>query len=609
MKKKSFFILSMWLLIPMRPPDSGCQARVPADRPASPGPNSPRDRSYLEPPYCYDLNRWHGVTFIKAVNGRVLPSRFEFTYQDMTHLKVQMLRERAGLDRFLAEAGSELDLIRRLANWANGRFGHMQPLPYPSWDAHEVLDKAERGDAFWCTFKAALFVQACNAVGLSARLLGINKKDEMAHTAAEVYNNELRQWMLVDAWFNGYFEKDGRPLSALDLHRAWGRPEGIFFVFGENGCGMELWDVRAGRKASSEFSGKRIPLAQVPAMGYLDHYYDLRVVMRNDQTVHPQRTENLSVDGFMVPYNSRGGEWWGPQLHWVDETTPPQITADANSGEVTDFYWPLNEVRVDLKKISDPGEPLALRATFKTQTPDFSHFVLDINDQARDIVADTYDWKLTPGRNSLKIRSVNGLGRKGHASELVLDYRPVLPPEEIAAPALANGGFETADPEAEGVLRPADWSATTSNPFGTSAFVLDGGHPFKGRYSLKLAPAKDRVSGIEYAFIARSASFRANPASDVAYSVWLKADQAGRPVDIALLESTYKGQGTYVERVEVGRSWRKYTLKCRLHTGIEQAYVAVKVYTGTVWVDEAAVEQVRLFRSDHTKGDSRRVLN
>ena len=203
-------------------------------------PNSSQARSYLEPPYCYDLNRWHGVTFSKAVNGRVLPSRYPFAYQDMTHLKVQLLRERAGLDRFVSEAGSELELSRLLANWANGRFGHTQPLPYPSWDAHEILDRAERGDAFWCTFKAVLFVQACNAVGLTARLLGINKKDESAHTVAEVYNNELRKWLLVDPWFNGYFEKDGEPQSALELHRAGGRAAGLVFVFGENGLGTEI---------------------------------------------------------------------------------------------------------------------------------------------------------------------------------------------------------------------------------------------------------------------------------------------------------------------------------------------------------------------------------
>ena len=188
-------------------------------------------------------------------------------------------------------------------------------------------------------------------------------------------------------------------------------------------------------------------------------------------------------------------------------------------------------------------------------------------------------------------------GVTGFASEFVLDYRPIVQPERIVDMVLKNGGFETIDPKAAADLRPADWSAAASNPFGTSAFTLDGRNPFQGKYSLRLAPAKDPGSQIEYAFFARSVPFPANPASDVVYSVWLRADKEGTPVDIALLESTYKGQGTYVERVNVGKKWKEYTLKCRLHTGIGQVYAAVKVYTGTVWADEAAVKQVSPVRS------------
>jgi hypothetical protein len=319
--------------------------------------------------------------------------------------------------------------------------------------------------------------------------------------------------------------------------------------------------------------------------------------MRNDHTVHPQQAENLFVDGFLVPFNPRGGEWWGPQLHWVDETTPPQITADANSAEIPDFYWPLNEVRVELKKVSEPGQPLVLRASFATQTPNFSHYVLEVDSQARTVVADTYDWQLVPGANSLTIRSVNDLGRPGFASEFVLDYQPIVPPEKRDDIMLKNGGFEMADPKAEAELRPADWSAATSNPFGASTFALDGREPFQGKYALRLEPARDPGGHIEYAFFARSLPFEVNPASDVVYSVWLKAEDEGVPVDIALVESTYKGHGTYVERVHAGRQWKKYSLKCRLHTGIQQVYAAVKVHTGTVWADEAAVEQVSPVRS------------
>jgi hypothetical protein len=116
---------------------------------------------------------------------------FPFIYQDMTHLKVRKLYDRAGFDAMVKSSKTELELIGKISDWANKQWGHTQPLPYPAWDANEILDKAEKGDAFWCTFKAALFVQGCNAVGLTARMLGINPFNEAAHTVTEVYNNAV----------------------------------------------------------------------------------------------------------------------------------------------------------------------------------------------------------------------------------------------------------------------------------------------------------------------------------------------------------------------------------------------------------------------------------
>ena len=53
-----------------------------------------------------------------------------------------------------------------------------------------------------------------------------------------------------------------------------------------------------------------------------------------------------------------------------------------------------------------------------------------------------------------------------------------------------------------------------------------------------------------------------------------------------------KGLGTYVERVVVDRTWKKYELKCRLHNEITKIYVGFKVYQGTVWADDASFVEV-----------------
>ncbi|MDP2984703.1 MAG: transglutaminase-like domain-containing protein [Candidatus Latescibacter sp.] len=551
-------------------------------------------QSYLEPPYCYDLNRWHGVKFVKAVNGRVVLPSFPFLYQDMTHLKVRKLYVRAGLEEMIKGSKTDLDLIVRISDWANKQWGHTQPLPYPTWDAHEILDRVEKGDAFWCTFKADLFVQACNAAGLTARILGINPFNEAAHTVAEVYNNDLRKWMLVDAWINCWFEKDGVPLSALEVHKARGKLDGVYMHFGANGRGTEYWDVKAGKAGALKYVNARIPASEDPNKGLLNMYDDYRIVMRNDQTVHPQSKEVIMVDGFIVPYNSRGGEWWGPQLHWVDEFTPLQITC-ANSGEVSDFQWPLNEVKVDLMKTSVPGAPCVLKATSATNTPNFDRYLLEVDGKTVPIDGDVYVWKLNKGLNSLKIASVNAVGRKGFPSEFVIEYDPTAADHSRHVDVvLKNPGFEDAAPSKDKtVLKPANWGTIFSNPFQCEEFALDDKVKHSGKYSLRAVPKKDPQTGVEYAFIVKSDNFQVNAATDVIYSIWLRAAADNTPVDIALLESEYKGQGTYHQRVMVGREWRKYDLPCRLHNWINQVYVGFKVYTGTVWGDDAQIVEVK----------------
>jgi hypothetical protein len=292
-----------------------------------------------------------------------------------------------------------------------------------------------------------------------------------------------------------------------------------------------------------------------------------------------------------VPYNARGGEWWGPQLKWTDAVTMPQLTC-ANTGNRDDFEWPLNEVRVDLALVSPPHGPAELDVRFETMTPCFDHYRLNVDGTVVETAADVYRWKLHEGANSLTVASVNAIGRPGYASEFVLTWDPASTKDlENVTIQTPNPGFETA---ADGdSTRPDRWRTITSNPLGTGAFELDRAVRHDGAVSLKTTTARDPKTGVSYAFIARSENITVNPARDVVYSIWLKADAPDTPVDIALLEATYKGSGTYVQRVTVGTDWREYRLPCRLHNELREAYIGFKVYRGTVWADDALLEEVR----------------
>jgi hypothetical protein len=236
-----------------------------------------------------------------------------------------------------------------------------------------------------------------------------------------------------------------------------------------------------------------------------------------------------------------------------------------------------------------------LEAKFSTNTPNFDHYRLTVNGKTVPIDGDIYVWTLNKGTNTLTVASINAVGRRGFPSEFVIEYDPAAADlSRRVTVELKNPGFEIAAPakDSQVPLRPADWGTICSNPLQCREFVLDSRIKHSGKYSLRASPAKDLKENIEYAFIAKSANFPVNAATDVIYSVWLRADRDDTPVDIALLESEYKGQGTYVERVSVGREWKQYELKCRLHNGINSIYVGFKVYTGTVWADDASFTEV-----------------
>ncbi len=270
-----------------------------------------------------------------------------------------------------------------------------------------------------------------------------------------------------------------------------------------------------------------------------------------------------------------------------------QVTCD-NTGEIDDFEWPLNEVRVDLRKISVQGEPFVMRAAFSTLTPNFNRYLLEIDGETVPVDSDVFIWKLKEGTNSLKVSSINDCGRRGFPGEFVIKYDPSLADySRKVAVKLENPGFENIDSKSKKDRSPAHWRTIRSNALGFKDFYLDSKVKHSGKYSLKATPEKDSKTGIEYAFIARSENLEVNPATDVLYSIWLRASKENTPVDIALLEAKYKGLGTYVERVIVGKSWKKYDLKCRLHNEITLIYAGFKVYSGTVWADDAHIEEIK----------------
>jgi hypothetical protein len=90
----------------------------------------------------------------------------------------------------------------------------------------EAYERMKQGEPVLCGNLAEIYVALCEAVGLNARAVGMSLMvrngflGNDTHAAAEVWIPELGGWIYQDPTFNCYWEIDGKPASALQLHNA-----------------------------------------------------------------------------------------------------------------------------------------------------------------------------------------------------------------------------------------------------------------------------------------------------------------------------------------------------------------------------------------------------
>jgi len=64
----------------------------------------------------------------------------------------------------------------------------------------------------------------------------------------------------------------------------------------------------------------------------------------------------------------------------------------------------------------------AFRVHLDTETPSFDTFLMEIDGGEKKTVSSGFTWTLHPGKNHLRIRPRNVLGREGIPSWIVLQY-------------------------------------------------------------------------------------------------------------------------------------------------------------------------------------------
>jgi len=145
------------------------------------------------------------------------------SHEDLRSPRFRQLRDRYDLDKVVEGQTNEFKRILLLRHWIKEHIRIENDHPTVTrGDAFGILDAALQGGGFHCGHFMVVQNAVLNAFGYVTRCLGVGPggtPDSPGghHGVNEVWSNDFRKWVLIDAKYDTHFEKNGIPLSALEV--------------------------------------------------------------------------------------------------------------------------------------------------------------------------------------------------------------------------------------------------------------------------------------------------------------------------------------------------------------------------------------------------------
>jgi len=144
-------------------------------------------------------------------------------YEDLSHPGFQQLKDKYQLDTIFKGESDEFKRMLLLRHWIRSVVSiddHGDPYPGGGY-VEGILDAALAGQGFHCGHYMKVQNGIMNAYGYVSRTLGagpgVMGGPDGHHGINEIWLNDYQKWFLSDAKYDHHFEKDGIPLSALEI--------------------------------------------------------------------------------------------------------------------------------------------------------------------------------------------------------------------------------------------------------------------------------------------------------------------------------------------------------------------------------------------------------
>lgn len=328
-----------------------------------------------------------------------LPVRFEH----FDAPRVQLLAAREGLEAVVAGAADEFQGVLKLKEWVAAQFPHTNPDPYPPWDALIVLDAIRGGlTGGFCAQYSQVLLQSLASLGYPARYVEVGTTENPHnHYPLEYWSNQFNKWVLLDADFNLHFEKDGLPLSALEVHDALvsGAAASVNVVEGA---------FRDGHPSPQDWP-----------LGTRELYYYLRYHLKADHVWAPSEAALDRWNDTIEWTDSRTIPW---ESSTVESQFPKEKLASRTTGDPAIANAPLNQIWVTPRVTTGTTVALDL-AHDMPQIAGAEFRVIDDAGQPgpwQQHGSPTLLWPVGVSDRAIEVRGVNSRGVAGPATRVAL---------------------------------------------------------------------------------------------------------------------------------------------------------------------------------------------
>src|SRR5690349_17396042 len=312
--------------------------------------------------------------------------------EDLTSPKFQALREKYQLDTIFHGEQDEFKRQLMLRNWIRTviHISDFEPAYPGEGIAEEILDHGLNGQGYHCGHYMIVQNAVMNSYGYVTRCLGagpgVQGGPDGHHGINEIWSNKFRKWYLSDAKYNHHFEKNGIPLSALEVREEYlkNKAADVVLVKGPDRTPIESDGVR---------NAKGVMVDKTRA-NFAQTYTWIEWEKFNDRYTHwPESSDHVSILNMYEDDYFKNNTWiWDGKPHWAYNVKGHLVrVSDRNAIE-----WTPNTID---SKVTIEGD--VARINLQSETPNLKTYQMKKMDDK--------EWKNIDEEVSVEI---NGEDRK-----------------------------------------------------------------------------------------------------------------------------------------------------------------------------------------------------